>query len=481
MQINEDSVREIVAGVVQGLNLNQATDQTPNPAEASQEEVCGNGILSDVDSAVAAAEMAYQELATLSLETRKVIVERMRKAILDHVELISKTAHEETGFGRYETKVIKNELAALKTPGVEDIEPSAYTDDCGLTLIERAPYGVIGAIIPCTNPTATVICNGIGMVAAGNSVVFNPHPVSKRSSCLTISILNDAVVAAGGPRNLLVGISRPTIQSAQAMMKHPGVKLLAVTGGPGVVKVAMASGKKAIAAGPGNPPCVVDETAELDKAGKAIVDGASFDNNIICICEKEVIAVASIADQLKQEMVKNGAFELDVAQTEKITALVIDEPGCPGNDGMANKAFVGKNAAFIAQAIGLDVPESTKILLCEVTREHPLVWTEQLMPVIPLVRVAHVDDAIDLAVECEHGFRHTATMHSLNIAKLSKMARVMNCSIFVKNGPSYCGLGKGGAGFASFTIASPTGEGVTRARTFTRERRCVVVDHFRIT
>ncbi len=481
MQINEDSVREIVAGIVQGLSLNEAEDQAPSSDEAPEEEVCGNGIFSDIDSAIAAAETAYQALTKLSLETRKVIIEQMRKAILDHVELISRTAHEETGFGRYETKVIKNELAALKTPGLEDIESAAYTDDCGLTLIERAPYGVIGAIIPCTNPTATVICNGIGMVAAGNSVVFNPHPVSKRSSCLTLSILNDAVVAAGGPRNLLTGIARPTIQSAQAMMKHPGVKLLAVTGGPAVVKVAMASGKKAIAAGPGNPPCVVDETAELDKAGKAIVDGAGFDNNIICICEKEVIAVASIADQLKQEMVKNGAFELDASQTEKITALVIDEPGGPGKEGMANKNFVGKNAAFIARAVGLDVPESTKILLCEVTRAHPLVWTEQLMPVIPLVRVAHVDDAIDLAVECEHGFRHTATMHSLNIAKLSKMARVMNCSIFVKNGPSYCGLGKGGAGFASFTIASPTGEGVTRARTFTRERRCVVVDHFRIT
>ena len=481
MQMSEDSIREIVTGIVQGLNLNKATDQTPAPAETPSDEVCGNGIFSDIDSAVAAAETAYQALAKLSLATRKVIIEQMRQAILEHKELISRTAHEETGFGRCEAKIIKNELAALKTPGVEDIEPTAYSDDCGLTLIERAPYGVIGAIIPCTNPTSTVICNGIGMVAAGNSVVFNPHPVSRKSSCLTISILNDAAVAAGGPRNLLTGISRPTIESAQAMMKHPGVSLLTVTGGPGVVKVAMASGKKAIAAGPGNPPCVVDETAELDKAGKAIVDGAGFDNNIICICEKEVIAVASIADRLKQEMVKNGAFELDAAQTEKITALVIDKAGGPGEEGMPNKNYVGKNAAFIAQGIGLDVPESTKVLLCEVTRDHPLVWTEQLMPVLPLVRVAHVDDAIDLAVACEHGFRHTATMHSLNIAKLSKMARAMNCSIFVKNGPSYCGLGQGGAGFASFTIASPTGEGVTRARTFIRERRCVVVDHFRIT
>jgi acyl-CoA reductase-like NAD-dependent aldehyde dehydrogenase len=242
----------------------------------------------------------------------------------------------------------------------------------------------------------------------------------------------------------------------------------------------MDSGKKVIAAGPGNPPCVVDETADIAKAGKDIVDGASFDNNVICICEKEIIVVASVADKLKAEMVKNGAYELNEDQIKKITELVITEPGGPGNEGAANKKYVGKNADFIAREIGLSLPTSTRLLLCEVGQDHPLVWTEQLMPVMPLVRVKDVDTAIDLAFKCEHGFRHTAIMHSLNIAKLSKMAKIMNCSIFIKNGPSYAGLGQGGAGFASFTIASPTGDGVTRARTFTRERRCTIVDYFRI-
>jgi acyl-CoA reductase-like NAD-dependent aldehyde dehydrogenase len=479
MAIDEQSVREIVASVVRGLDLGGDKTETSS-ATASHDEIGGSGIFNDIDSAVAAAEVAYNDLSSLSLEIRREMIREMRKAVLDNVELISRAALEETGFGRLETKIAKNTLAAEGTPGIEDVQPTVWTDDHGLTLLERAPYGVIGSIIPCTNPTATVISNGIGMIAAGNSAVFNPHPVSKKSSCMAISILNDAIMKAGGPRNLLTGVGKPTIQSAQEMMKHPAIRLLVVTGGPAVVKVAMNSGKKAIAAGPGNPPCVVDETAELDKAGKSIVDGAGFDNNIICICEKEVIAVASIADRLKQEMVKNGAYELDAVQTDAITKLVIDEPGGPGNEGMANKKFVGKDASVIAAAAGIQVPSSTRILLCEVAREHPLVWTEQLMPVIPLVRVSDVDEGIALAVQCEHGFRHTATMHSLNIAKLSKMARVMNCSIFVKNGPSYCGLGMGGAGFASFTIASPTGEGVTRARTFTRERRCVVVDHFRI-
>lgn len=477
----EDSIREIVTEVVTSLDAGGGGNQAASePAKAPAEPVTGNGIFPDIESAIAAAKLAQHELMRLSLETRDAMIREMRSTILQHKELISRTAHEESTFGRWETKVIKNEIAALKTPGVEDIQSGSYTDDNGLTLIERAPYGVIGSIIPCTNPTATVICNGIGMVAGGNSVVFNPHPVSKKASCLTISLLNDAIGKAGGPQNLLAGVGNPTIQSAQQLMKHADIDLLVVTGGPGVVKVAMQSEKKVIAAGPGNPPCVVDETANLEKAGKAIVDGASFDNNIICLCEKEIIAVSSIADRLKQELVKNGAYELNKEQVDKITDLVIDDPGRPGHEGMANKKFVGKNAAVIAKAMGLEVPETTRLLLCEVGREHPLVWTEQLMPVMPLVRVANVDDAIELAVACEHGFRHTATMHSLNIEKLSKMAKVMNCSIFVKNGPAYSGIGKGGAGYCSFTIASPTGEGITRARDFTRERRCVVVDHFRI-
>jgi acyl-CoA reductase-like NAD-dependent aldehyde dehydrogenase len=241
----------------------------------------------------------------------------------------------------------------------------------------------------------------------------------------------------------------------------------------------MASEKKAICAGPGNPPVVVDDTADLVKAGRDIVSGASFDHNVVCICEKEILAVATIAERLKGEMRKNGAFELSGAQIDAVTKLVIAEPGGPGKEGAPNKNFVGKSAQAIARAAGFDVPAETRLLLLEVGREHPLVWTEQLMPVLPLVRMANVDEAIDLAVQVEHGYRHTAMIHSHDIEKLSKMARVMNCSLFVKNGPCYAGLAQGGAGFTSFTIASPTGEGLTRARTFTRERRCTLVDYFR--
>jgi acyl-CoA reductase-like NAD-dependent aldehyde dehydrogenase len=468
----EQNIRVLVEQVLQEIH--------PHSVQSESSSENGIGVFADINSAIAAARIAHNELMKLTLETRKALIQNMRQTILDHNELLSKQAVEETGMGRWQNKLAKHELVALKTPGVEDLEPVSYTDDHGLTLVERAPYGVIGAITPSTNPSSSIVNNSIGMIAAGNAVVFNPHPAAKVVSAMTISLLNEAIVRAGGPRNLLTAIAAPTIESAQALMKHPNVDLLVVTGGPAVVRVAMNSGKKVIAAGPGNPPCVVDETAEIEKAGKDIVDGASFDNNIVCICEKEVLVVASVADRLKTVMKTHGAYELNQEQIAQITRLVIAEPGGPGREGVPNKKYVGKTPQYIVKEIGLNIPESIKLLLCEVGREHPLVWTEQLMPVLPLVRMRSVDDAIEFAVECEHGFRHTAIMHSLNIKKLSKMARMMNCSIFVKNGPCYAGLGHGGAGFTSFTIASPTGDGLTRARTFTRERRCTLVDYFRI-
>ncbi len=478
MEINEKDLKLIIESVLNKLESDKSDKKIS--ADSLNSSSGQDGIFEEVNTAADAAEAAHLELVKLTLEKRREIIRSIRKIIMSNLEEISKLAVEETTFGRVEDKIEKNRLAALKTPGIEDLEPTAYSDDNGMTLMERAAYGVIGSIIPSTNPTSTVINNGISMIAGGNSVVFNPHPMAKKSSCFTVSLINQAIVKAGGPSNVLCAIANPTIDSAQTLMKHPKIRLLVVTGGPAVVKTAMNSGKKVIAAGPGNPPCVVDETADLVKTGKDIVDGAGFDNNIVCICEKEILAVSQIADKLKEEMIKNGAYELKGEQIEKVTKLVIADPGKPGHEGASNKEYVGKDASIIARDIGLDISNQTKILLCEVDRYHPLVWTEQLLPVIPLVRFNNVDEAIDFAVQCEHNFRHTASIHSRNIAKLSKMAQLMNCSLFIKNGPCYSGLGFGGAGYTSFTIATPTGEGLTRARTFTRERRCVLVGYFRI-
>lgn len=474
MAVTEQEVRLIVEEIV-----TQVISPKGESTAAGGTNV-NSGQFSEMDRLIEQADQAQHELLCMTLEKRKEIISNIRQVILENMDDLCKMTVDETKMGNVKDKHIKNSLAALKTPGVEDLEPISYTDDYGLTLVERAPYGIIGSITPSTNPTETLICNGIGMIAGGNAVVFNPHPAAKETSNFMISLFNDAVMKAGGPPNLLSTISNPTIESAQAMMKHPKICLIVVTGGPSVVETAMQSGKKVIAAGPGNPPVVVDETADLERAAMDIVNGAGLDNNIVCICEKEILAVSSIVDSLKEAMKKYGAFELNKIQIEKVTDLVIADPGKPGHEGAPNKKYVGKDASVIAADIGIRVEDAVKILLCEVGPDHPLVWTEQLMPVIPIVRMDTADRAIDFALECEHGFRHTASIHSKNIDRLSRMAKVMNCSVFVKNGPNYAGLGYHGAGFTSFTIASPTGEGMTRARTFTRERRCSLIGHFRI-
>ncbi|PIX34187.1 MAG: aldehyde dehydrogenase EutE, partial [Bacteroidetes bacterium CG_4_8_14_3_um_filter_31_14] len=279
----EQNVRKLVEEVVKSMNLTSTNVNNEKKL----------GVFSNLNNAVDASDVAFKEFSKISLETRKKIITNIRKISMEYNEILSKMAHEETGMGRWEDKVLKNELGINKTPGIEDIVPETFTDDHGLTLVERAPYGVIGAITPSTNPVVTIISNAIGMIAAGNTVVFNPHPSAKKVSASLISLLNTAIIEAGGPLNLISCIDEPTIESAKELMTHKKIAILVVTGGPAVVKTAMNSGKKVIAAGPGNPPVVVDETAIITKAAKDIVDGASFDNNVICICEKEVIVVES--------------------------------------------------------------------------------------------------------------------------------------------------------------------------------------------
>jgi acyl-CoA reductase-like NAD-dependent aldehyde dehydrogenase len=440
----------------------------------------GDNLFQDVDSAVEASHRAFEELGRLPLALRERMISQMRRTARENAQVLARLAWEETGMGRLEDKIEKNLLNADKTPGPEILTPTAWTGDDGMTLVEYAPYGVIGSITPSTNPTSSVICNAIGMVAAGNAVVFNAHPGAKACTNLTVQLLNQAIVEAGGPANLVCATAEPTIQSAQEIMRHPAVDLLTVTGGEGVVQAAMQSGKRAICAGPGNPPVVVDETADTDQAGRGIVRGASFDNNIVCVVEKETFAVATIAEALKRSMIAHGGYEIDAAQLDRLMKVIFTEVPPPGRVGLMNKAFIGKSPAALLREIGIGVGEEVRLVLVEVGADHPLVVTEQMMPIMPLVRVRDADEGIDLAKTVEHGYRHTAVMYSKNLDHLSRMARVMDCSIFVKNAPSLAGLGGGGEGFCSFTIASPTGEGITNPISFSRIRRCTLKDAFRI-
>ena len=478
--MNATLTREQITTVVEQVARRLAAEGNGVVAAESR-GTAYRGVFGCMDDACLAAHEAAAALRGHSLADRTRMVAAMRDGARAVVPAIAQMAVEETGLGRADDKLIKNRLVIDKTPGPEILRPVAYSGDYGLALTERAPYGVIGSITPCTNPTETIICNAIGMVAAGNAVVFNAHPSATTVSLFMIDTLNAAIERAGGPANVLTSVAEPTIPSAQALMQHPAVRLLVVTGGPGVVREALKSQKKVIAAGPGNPPVVVDETADLRSAAAFIIEGATTDNNIICVAEKEILAVDAIADELKAELTGISALELNDRQIDAITKLVVAEPPSAENPhGAINREWVGRDACCLLREIGIDAGHDLRMILADVPFEHPLVQMELMMPVIPLVRVPDADTAIDRAIEVEHGFGHTAVMHSRNVDKLSRMAAAINTSIFVKNGSSLSGLGYRGEGYTSFTIASPTGEGLTTAVHFSRERRCTLKDHFRI-
>ena len=456
-------------------------------ADVSKESGCptvtyhgpaGNyGVFDTMGGAIDASVIAQKELLHSTMAQRQKYVDTIRATVLNkaNLEMISMLSVEETEIGKYEHKLIKNRLAAEKTPGTEDLITEAKTGDNGLTLIEYCPFGVIGAITPTTNPTETVICNSISMIAGGNTVVFSPHPRATKVTHLLIQMLNKALDEVGAPKNLITTVKEPSIENTNAMCEHPKIRMLVATGGPSIVRKVMSTGKKAIGAGAGNPPVVVDETADIEKAAKDIVDGCSFDNNVPCIAEKEVFAVDQICDYLIHCMKQNGAYEMkDPAMVEKLDALVTNEKGGPKVE------FVGKSAKYILDKLGIQVGDDIRVIIMETNKNHHLVTEEMMMPILPIVRCNDVDEAIDDAYEAEHGNRHTAMMHSRNVEKLTKMAKLLETTIFVKNAPSYAGIGVGGEGHTTFTIAGPTGEGLTSARSFCRKRKCVMADALHI-
>jgi len=469
-------VRETLAKLGQGAPAASATADSVPDSSAS------GPVFASVNEAVSAAAEAQRALIALPLETRRELIEAIRRSCIDRTNELAELAVSETGMGNVADKVQKNLLAIKKTPGVEDIETVAFSGDRGLAIEELAPFGVICAITPSTNPSETVINNAIGMIAAGNAVAFNAHPGAKRVSARAVELIDEAVVKAGGPGNVVCCLADPTIETGQELMRHPDVKLLVVTGGPAVVRVAMTSGKKVIAAGPGNPPVVVDETSDLELASKEIVNGASFDHNVLCVAEKEIFVVEKVAGKLKRGMIATGGYELSPDELAAVLNVVYTdyEPSKQADELAVNRGLVGRSAAKIMQSAGLSLPQGKRLLIVETDLRHPLVMREMMMPLVAIVRARNVDEAIEWAYLAEAQRYHTAMMYSRNIANLSKMAGRMNTSVFVKNGPSYAGLGLGGEGHTSYTIAGPTGEGVTTARCFTRRRRCTLVDYFRI-
>ena len=454
---------------------------TNSNATAAGETTARDGVFETVDEAVAAAAKAQQQLAAMSLDDRGRIVAVIRRVCEERSHQLARMELDETGLGRLDHKIEK--LKSVKRVlGVEAMNSGARTDTTGLCLIEHAPFGVIGMVLPATHSAPTLASNAINVIASGNAAVFSPHPAGAKVAAYALQIFNLEIRREIGLENALTTVRKPSIRSAEEIFRHEGVDLLCVTGGPAVVKAASKSGKRVIAAGPGNPPVVVDETADLDNAAKSVIAGAAFDNNLLCIGEKEVFVVEKVANAFIAAMRRAGAFELDAAAIERLTRAAFHFEGEGVGCGRAHltRDLVGKDVALLAAAAGVKVPANTDLLFGETKMDHPFVQEEQMMPFLPVVRVRDVDAAIAAAVEAEHGYRHTAMIHSRNIDNVTKMARAMNTTLFVQNAPCGASLGLGGPGYLSFSIATPTGEGITTPLTFTRERQIVVGNGLRI-
>ena len=457
MSVNEKMVQDIVQEVVAKMQISS--------------DVSGKkGVFSDMNEAIEASKKAQKIVARMSMDQREAIISKIRQKIKENAEILARMGVEETGMGNVGHKILKHQLVAEKTPGTEDITTTAWSGDRGLTLIEMGPFGVIGAITPCTNPSETVLCNTIGMLAGGNNVVFNPHPAAIKTSIYAVNLLNEASVEVGGPDNIAVTVEHPTMETSDVMMKHKDIHLIAATGGPGVVTAVLSSGKRGIGAGAGNPPALVDETADIRKAAEDIVNGCTFDNNLPCIAEKEIVAVDSIADELLHYMVnEQGCYMISKEEQDALTEVVL-------KGGRLNRKCVGRDAKTLLGMIGITVPDNIRCITFEGPKEHPLIAEELMMPILGVVRAKDFDDAVEQAVWLEHGNRHSAHIHSKNVDNITKYAKAIDTAILVKNGPSYAALGFGGEGYCTFTIASRTGEGLTSASTFTKRRRCVMTD-----
>jgi aldehyde dehydrogenase len=470
MQVTDDLIRGVVQQVLARMKA--------TPASANGHAGGMRGVFNDVDSATAAAVKAQREFERRSIADRKKALDCIRKICVEQAEQLGRDELEETKIGKLAHKIEKLQVVADRIPGVEFLRTDAYSGTNGITLEDYAPFGVIGAITPVTHSLPTLACNAINMLAAGNAIVANPHPGGARVAAKGTHLFNDAIFKAIGIDNLITVIEKPTLESAQAIFDHRDIRLLCVTGGPAVARAALRSPKRAIVAGPGNPPVVVDETADLDNAARSIIVGGAYDNNLLCIGEKQVFAVAAIFDELMDVMTRHKAVRLDSKQVEALTkaAFIKDDKG----HEYTSKDLVGQDAAVLAAKIGLKVPADTELLFGETPESHPFVYHEQMMPFVPFVRVPDVDTAIALAKKSEHGFKHTSVIHSRNVEAITRMGREMDTTLFIQNGPSVAGLGSGGEGYLSFSIATPTGEGVTTPLTFTRVRRSTTVGSMRV-
>jgi propionaldehyde dehydrogenase len=462
--IDENQIEEIVRGVVENLVTTSGT----STFKAAPGISSGNGIFEKIGDAISAAKDAQPKLIDLGREARFRIIENIKKRCLENAEKFAKLTIDETKIGRYEDKITKNEVAVNLSPGPEDLDIKTYSDEVSTIIIDRSPYGLIAAITPMTNPTPGIINNAIVMISAGNSIVFLPHPAAHNCSLEAIKVIHSAIVEAGGPANLVTGAASSKVENVSAAFKSDNVDMITATGGPGIVRLSMKSGKKVIGAGPGNPPVIVDESADIERAAVEIMNGASFDNNILCNEEKACICIRSISDKLLSAFSRNNTVVLNREQAEKVVNLIV-------KDGEINKDYIGQDAARILGDAGINCDSGIRLAVFVTDQEsHPVIQHEQLMPVLPILLVDSFKEAMAAALRIEHGFGHTAMIHSKDIDRITQFGQMINTTNFIVNARSQAMAAEKAKGGTAWTIAGATGEGNTTPRSYTKERRMYI-------
>ena len=364
---------------------------------------------------------------------------------------LAKMAVEETGMGVVEDKIIKNHYASeyiynafknTKTCGVIERDEAA-----GIERIAE-PVGVIGAVIPTTNPTSTAIFKTLIALKTRNGVVISPHPRAKNATIAAAKIVLDAAVDAGAPADIIGWIDAPSLPKTNLLMKE--VDLILATGGPGMVKAAYSSGTPALGVGAGNTPAIIDESADLTLAVSSIIHSKTFDNGMICASEQSVIALDSVYDEVKSLLRKMGCYVLNASELDKVRKTILI-------NGALNAKIVGQKAATIAKLAGFDVDEDTKILVGEVSSVDPAeeFAHEKLSPVLALYRASDIKDAFAKAEQlvADGGFGHTSSIYLDEINEKAKLdefaARMKTCRILVNTPSSQGGIGD----IYNFTLA----------------------------
>jgi succinate-semialdehyde dehydrogenase len=387
-----------------------------------------------VNDMMANARIAQKELETYSQEQVDNIVRAIAKTVYDNAEELARDAIDETRMGVYEDKVLKNKGKARNIwnnlKDKRSIGVISERDDQGIIKVAK-PVGVVAAVTPTTNPVVTPMCNAMFALKGGNAIICAPHPRSKKVSTKTVELMNAAIRGLGGPENLIQIISEPSIERTQELMRSCDV--LVATGGPAMVQAAYSSGKPSFGVGPGNVQVIIDTDVDLAQAASKVITGRAFDNGIICSGEQSVIAQKEQYPAVIEAFIANGAYYIDDQSiADKLRALLFV-------DGHINGDVVGQSVQVIAEMAGIEVPETTRVILIQSNgAADDILRKEKMCPVMVAFEYESFDDAISIAkfnLEQE-GAGHSAAIHSNNDAHIREAGVCLPISRLVVNEPS---------------------------------------------